>query len=207
MSFTFTPDKGWKKFEMAINPARVNAAMITAIYKATAVNAAIVAKEMRKFIKKNEYSANATLTQNLKGSSKALFDTGLLYQSIQPKMLDKFSAFIGILRQTKTADGKGLANIAEKLHDGFEIRVTPKMRGLFAAIANAQKGKLSPDKLTGRAAFLYRKLKRPVKALKPGTEKMIVPARPFVERVFFDSAIMARVKMNWARAAQAALKV
>lgn len=211
MTFSFTMDRGWIEFDRAVDPAKLNKRMILRIGRATLSNALYMRKQVRRGISDEDYEGNAELTMSIKGEDKPLAGVnrggGGLFGSISHEQIDAFTAFIGIKRGIKTKSGAEMADLAELLHEGFDIDVTDEMRGLFQAVAQAQAGEIKPGDLRGRAAFIYRKAKgRPIYPLEETTSFLFVPPRPFIERPFSNPAILAKIMDTWRRAAQEALK-
>jgi len=107
-----------------------------------------------------DLAANHPFTVALKGSSKPLIDKGDLIGNvtISPKL---WVTFVGILRGTQKKGSSGkkvdLVNIAYMQENGYQIKVTDKMRGFLAFHG------------------LY---------LKETTTHLIVPPRPFIKPVF-----------------------
>jgi hypothetical protein len=165
---------GWKKLKTIFSPADFGAVLVPNLRKATAYNAQLVRKEIRQRIVDMKYSPNAKLTIMLKGSSKPLVGMdSALFNGVTTTVVNEKTAFVGVLRQARHGNQTGLANLAEMLHDGMTIQVTPKMRHLFLLLFEASQGRLDPSKLTGRAAELWEQLKG------KGT---IYPIRPSTRR-------------------------
>lgn len=109
------------------------------------------------------------------GGTKALINRGDLRNSIKVKQTGegRWSAkyFIGVLKNTKSKDGKSLFNIAavhEKGSKTFVIKVTKAMRGFLARIFKEHLGGVS----SGGGGF------------SKGIIVSRIPARPFIRPVF-----------------------
>lgn len=199
--FVLTPVNGWDRLRSMLDPKLFDERMKRNLKKATQLNALIIVKEIRKRIQGGGYSANAALTTLLKGSSKPLIGPGdnELFKAITHQMVNESTAFIGVLRSARSESGKPMVDVAGAVHEGVEIVVTDAMRGLFLVLAKVTTGDMSPDKLTGRAAILYKQLsgRGPVKPLKASTTAIRIPPRPFIRSVFEDPTIKKKIKANW----------
>lgn len=87
---------------------------------------------------------NSPLTVLAKGSSRPLVDRGDLRRSINWRTETKVGTLwggVGVLRTRKTRDGRSLVNVAIPLHEGFTVRVTPKVRAAVFAEMRKRRGK------------------------------------------------------------------
>lgn len=87
---------------------------------------------------------NSPLTILIKGSSRPLVDKSDLRSSINFRTHDQSGMVfggVGVLRTRTTKDGKKLFSIATALHEGFTIRVTPKVRAAVFAEMRKRRGK------------------------------------------------------------------
>lgn len=197
----FKLDKGWARWEKAVDPVAMKKAMDNHVPRATALNAHIAQKYVRDAIKSGMYAPNAALTMAIKGSSKPLVDQGSgLFQAVNVEQIDDYNYFIGVLRGDKSY------NIAMAVHEGVKIGVSDKMRGLFYVLWRASQGTLPPSELTGRAAELWRRMPGGWKPLKASTSVIIIPARPFMAKAFADPGLHAMVQRNWHQALEASFK-
>lgn len=120
--------------------------------------------EIRKGIKAGAPGGNAlepltAFTIHRKGSSKPLIDNSDLLDSITYEVdKQQLAVFIGVLRSAQNRDGESLVDLALVHEEGAVIPVTPKMRGYFMW------------------AFGIR--------LKPSTQFITIPARPFLRPSF-----------------------
>lgn len=167
--------------------------------RATEQNGLEALGAMRRLIRKGgTFAENATLTREIKGSAKPLVDNATsLFQALTSKVTSDTSVFIGMLKRDEFFD------IAEALHDGRVIPVTPKMRQMFQALHWASIGNLDPAELTGRAAELWKRKQTGWFPLKPSTTAIVLPPRPFVDAVFDGtslSGLKVKVRRNWERA-------
>jgi hypothetical protein len=107
---------------------------------------------------------------------KALIRTGTMRRSIVVSQRGG-TVFVGILRGTKTRDGKDLVNIARVHEEGriVVIRVTEKMRRYFYAMM--RKGGLSTTSRGGKRRKTGGGLARGVLVIK-------IPARPVFQPVY-----------------------
>lgn len=87
---------------------------------------------------------NSPLTILSKGSSRPLVDRGDLRESINTRTevtRTEVRGGVGVLRSSVNADGKKLWNVAAALHEGFVVRVTPKVRAALFAEMRKRRGK------------------------------------------------------------------
>lgn len=190
----------WNKLRMLLHPGKFSARLKKEVKKATAWNAAYVAKAARKQISKGMSPANAALTQLIKGQNKPLIDSSAMWDSIWFQLLSWQTAFVGVLR---TSDS---FNVAEIVHDGSAVKVTQRMRAMFRWLYWASTGKVQPNQLTGAAAELWQRNPAAIwRPLRASTEAIIIPARPFMANAFDDGDVAAVVISNWHNAVDRAL--
>lgn len=87
---------------------------------------------------------NAPLTILIKGSSRPLVDRGDLRLSIEPAVEREgrnVLGAVGVLRSRRAKRGRKMFNVATALHEGFVIRVTPKVRAAVFAELRRRQGK------------------------------------------------------------------
>jgi len=193
----------WRGLRFLLSVSRLDAALQAQILKATTVNAMILRREIRENIRSGKWAAgrakNAPLTAWIKGSTKPLVDTGQLFQAITSKVVSYGRAEVGVARTARAA------NTAATVHEGAVVRVTPRMRAMFRALADVSRGKRDPSSLRGRAAALYARRKKGWKPLKDSTTHIRIPARPFIREVVESPAVQRRVYENWLAAASGAV--
>jgi hypothetical protein len=196
--FTFKKDKNWKKFEKMLQPEQMKN-IDEHLRRANRLSGKVIEAKIRDKIKEGKFEANKPLTVFIKGDNKPLVgvETGAhLFGSITSKEIDPKTVFIGVLRTNN------FYNIALKLHEGVEIKVTDKMRGLFFVLWKASEGELDRSQLSQRAQdlFDYTKGRKGWKPLKPGTTKIIIPPRPFIDVTIEDDEVREIVRRNWVTA-------
>lgn len=194
-------DRGWKKWEKAISPRRMEAAIRNNMRTATKLNGKLAERTIRQVIRAGKTDRNADLTIMIKSSSKPLVDQGTgLFQAITSHVIDDQTVFAGVLR----TDGD--FNIAMALHKGVTINVSPAMRGMFFFLWQASIGAIPESKLEGRAAQLWERSKGGWLPLKPSTSKIVIPGRPFMREAFANTRIRSLAKRNWQQALQKAMR-
>lgn len=218
--------KGWANLKAALAPNAFSKRLKEEVRKATAQNAMIVAKEMRNTIKGRVDPPNAELTLAIKGSDKPLVDKGALWKAITWTVEKWHLGFAGLIRSRRGADAD-LINVGAALHDGATMRVTPAMRGLFLALANASRSG-DGSKLTGRAADLWARTKDSKgpagrdaktgrftrgavnmgfwKPLAPDTTVITIKPRPWIELTLATPGLREKLKKNWEDAVQRVLR-
>lgn len=206
--FQFEID-GFDRLAAVLRPELMEKLMKRHIGRATGQNAAYLAKMMRMTIRNkgtglsgasinlaapgataNLIADNKLLTINIKGSSKPLVDSGDLFQSITYEKIDTYTAFAGVLRSS------GGFSVAQIVHDGAKLPVTPQMRGMFILLSRATAGTFDPARFTGRAAALWARSQLWF-PLKPSTTTIQVAGRPFVKLTMGDPKIQAKMRENW----------
>lgn len=202
---------GFDKLLVGLKSGNLRRNMRKHVGRATGINAHIMQAHMRKVIKSGTLAKNAALTMAVKRSSKPLVDFGDLWQAVTTYQKRWDLAFVGILRR------EAKYNIALFLHEGGNIPVTQKMRGLFFVLAQASATAQSREdrgrfmgatavSLSGRAEELFSRYKK-WRPLSVDTRVIKVPARPFAEIAFKEtpSSVTQQIRDNWARAIQRAL--
>lgn len=198
-SLSFRP-RGLKEFKEAFNAKRVERAVNRHLTRATALNGRVAVRHTRNVIRQGKFGIpkDAPLTIMIKRSRKPLVDHADLWASITTEMVDKKTAFVGVLRSAKAFD------VARIIHDGATFTVTPAMRGMFMALYKASIGELSPSKLEGRAAEIWASAGRKrFLPISPYTTMIVIPERPFMD-LAFDGVLKKLVIRNWEQALAAA---
>lgn len=196
-SFKF--DAGMKRLESILNPSKYRKRLNLNIGKAIQLNAKLVEKAMRNTIKKGVAPKQSALQSWIKGSSTPGIDNADLWKAITSTKVKPMVFFVGVLRTNESY------NIAEIVHHGATIEVTDAMRGMFFMMWLVDQGRMSPSRLTGRAAELYEQRKGEWKPLKKSTTRITIPARRFVTLTMANPTLKAKIKKNFAKAAQLTL--
>lgn len=185
--------KNVRNFLDILNPGKFEAELNRNMRRATALNGKIAERFVRMSISKGNFAPNAPLTIALKKSNKPLADKGDLFQAITSQIIDAYTVHVGIFQTSKVYD------TAVAVHDGVSIRVTPAMRGMFFLLYKASIGEFPASKLEGRAAELFSKF-QDWKPLKPSTQIIVIPPRPFLEGAMEDEGLRRAVQENWRQA-------
>lgn len=193
----------WKTLQQAFDPRMFDKRTQRYMLRATGINALFAVREIRQVIVRGGWGAggeNKALTVAIKGSTKPLVDRGhTLFQAVTQKIIDYYTAFVGILQTSAHY------NIAITLHDGTEIPVTDKMRGLFWLLWLVSIGSVDSSVLSGRAAELWGRMPGGWKPLDPGTRVIVIPSRPFMRRAFASKSLHDFCMRQWHAAIAAAL--
>jgi len=197
--------KGWKGFSKAIDPKHAGPILKKHVGRATARNGHAVRKLVRQYIKAGVPPENKPLTALFKkGSTHPITGTpgADLFNSIASVVHDWRTAYVGATR------AEGDANIAEIVHEGRVIKVTDKMRGMFWLLWLVSRGRVSPEKLTGRAAEIYQQTDgaKGIKPIAKATQAIVIPRRPYLQDVIEDPTTHQVLDTNWTRAVAATLK-
>jgi len=184
--------KGLKRWQKALNARGFDRSVRFHMRRATQLNGLLGSKVQRKVIQSGRgLKKNAALTAAIKGTNKPLTDYGDLFQSITHKVIDDFTVFTGLLRTDKSFD-VGLA-----LHEGYEVNVTKKMRGMFFILWQASIGKVPINKLDGRAKELFNRMNKGWLPLKQDTTLIVVPPRPWIKIAFNQPDMKRQAVKNW----------
>jgi hypothetical protein len=134
-------------------------------------------REIRDWIRQGKWPRNAALTLAVKGKKARFLDQpqGMIH-AITHKV-EKDHVNVGILRNAPKGNST-MFNVAAALIAGARIRVTPKMRAMFRALANASKGG-GGNNLRGRAAELFKRNKD-WKPLRASTQYIVIPGYDFI---------------------------
>ena len=182
---TITLPKAWE----TLSSPRRKALLERAVSRAYKRLGLILTARMRRKIRGGVPPANRPMTVALKGSSKPLADSGRLFKSITWRMEGsgiERTLRVGVI---KTSD-EG-ANVAEIVHNGATVVVTPKMAMLFSVVSSATMGR--PVSLYGRAEEMARRAKGPVYPMRVGTT-ITIPPRPFALMTLKDPKTPADVR-------------
>ena len=180
---------GWDKLRRALKPETFQARLERHVKVATQLNALVAEGAIKRAISGGLKPANAMVTRMLKGSTKALVDSGQLFGSITGVAEKWDRAIIGVLKSrrvkkkgaSKSSDVKQIAAI---LFYGATITVTPKMRRYFYARSQEDPVRYKPIKKT--------------------TTVIVIPPRPYLEAAL-DKAMIAQYRVNWDAAIAKAL--
>lgn len=190
--------RGISKIQQLLRPAPTSKTVQKHVARATGVNGLLVLKAIRRKIQSGGFTANAALTQAIKGSGKPVVDHGELFKSITMHRPKPMVAVIGILKTDS------IYNIAKAIHDGVQINVTPRMRGLFFLLWLASQGSISPGHLRGRARDLFDRYKG-WKPFDETTTTIRIPAREFIGDAFRNRGLVRKIKVNWKNAVRAGI--
>jgi hypothetical protein len=197
----------WKRYEHLLSHPKFRSKLKKTLPPRMEKSSLQMQKLIRAKIREGKFAKNAPLTIAIKKSSKPLADYGDLFAAVTYQMTpDGTESFVGILQTARTRDGRSLANIAEGLHEGMRIAVTPRMRRMFAYLAAASEGYIPASELTGRAAVLFERFKK-WKPLKETTTHIVIPGRPFIETAFSDSSFRGKFRIELENAVREALKM
>lgn len=197
----FAWTKGWQKMRALVSPGAFTANMEHELDRANRLIGARIVAEIRRDIDHVISPGNTGLTVFIKGSTKPLVDDGDLRGAVTWVRINSKVIEVGVLK------GDPNVNTAITVHEGVEIPVTAKMRGMFKLLQAASEGKLSPSKLEGRAKVLFERRQLGWVRLKPGTTHIRIPGRPFLRRTIENKAILDLiVKKLWQQAIERALK-
>jgi len=190
----------WRRLRALLNPGKFRRRLEREVGKATTKNVLLLRRAIREAIRSNIAPRKVALSKALaRGGSKSLVGrTAALWRSVTYLRLSWNRAFAGVLRRGKNERGDPLYNIALTLHEGASIKVTDRMRGLFAALFWARM-KGDPSILKSRRA---RELWRAApgfewRRLSPSTRMIRIAGRPFVKIALRDRGLRVQAENNW----------
>ena len=178
----------WQKFRMWVAAFEGNLSKASRAAVKKSVQFALA--EIDKGIRGGNYAALSSLTAQIRGmenyGNTPLLRTGGLIRAVTTEIVDDFTGIVGVKKNASTSrrgrDASGrfsseaMANIAELLHEGTTIKITPAMRRAFARKFG---GRLS---VSGGA----------------GKSTIRIPPRPFIGAVFDNPAFVKRVERFFA---------
>lgn len=202
-SITFQGD--WKAIQRMLTKDGFERRLEREVGIATATNARLAVSTIKLYIRRTSYAPNAPLTRALKHSSRPLVETGMLRNAITYRRMAWNRAFVGV--QRSGSYGGHNINLAWMLHEGYSIKVTPKMRGMFNVLSAVSRGLVPPSRLYGRAAALYNAAPGfQWRGLRPSTNHIRIPSRPFIRAPFNDGRMRRQIQKNWYDAVIRAVK-
>jgi len=205
-----TFDKGWLRYKRALNPSSYTATLKRHVGKATERNGLLAVREVRREIRRGVPPTNALLTRQLKGGGKPLVGTSGadLFNAVTSNLVAWHTVVVGVKRMTSHG---GHFNVAEIVHEGAEIKVTPAMRTMFRLLFWASEqynsGRPVTVHLEGRARELWMMSKRKrFYPLKDSTTTIVIPPRPFFRYAFRERSLHRAIERNWADAVNRAIR-
>lgn len=189
--------RGWDKFLRFLDPRRAKKALQRELRRKILEQLHYLRRDVISYIDSEKHGIpNSPLTVLIKGSSRPLVDRGDLRQSVSVGVEGRgrtVRGACGVLRTARGTGGKALVNVAAALHEGFVIRVTPKVRAAVFAELRKRTGKkvrmrgpggrFAGSKVTGGARF----------AGGTGAKVWRVRGRPFIGEPF--EAAKARIAL------------
>ena len=180
---------GFERLSKILHPTSWEKRLEKNVKVATRRNGLLAARKVKRDIssRKVQPSKLSQLTVSMKGSSKALVDTGELRKSIVSDLIAWHTVVVGVLKRRTLTDEQGNAydimDIAIAMHFGADIPVSDKMRRYFYWLANSPESSLQGK----------------IMPLSPGTTMIHVPGRPFMKGIF-DPEMRKQYKRNWQKA-------
>jgi hypothetical protein len=207
--------KGFAAFSQVLDP-KINQRLLQKhVGRATGRIAVLGKRRVREYIRAGVPTTGgaigvAELTSlTKKGEKRPIVGTeGLdLFNSVVGRSEGWATAIIGSYRFV------GDLNVSKLVHEGATIPVTQRMRNMFWLLWLVDQGKYDPNKLTGRAAELYRlagskrKGGQKFKRLAPSTTVIVIPPRPFLSRPLIEDANFRRETQEiWTEAVRATFR-
>lgn len=182
--------KNFDKLADRLDPKKFKTRLKKHVKQASKLNGLAAEGEIKRVINAGgTYKANSAITIAIKGSDRPLVDSANLSMSINSRVPRWDVAFVGVLRSRMVQDKQtgrsyDLLNVAFVVHEGAQIKVTPKMRNFFKMMAKQNPGKWFP--------------------LRKGTTVITIPPRRFLEAAFDSKPKEIYVK-NWIKAIEDAL--
>lgn len=198
-------DAAWEQFRRALDPARFRAAIRVGIKRGLKRAARYLAVQMRSAINRRIYTSNKALTIALKFHAKPLVGS----QFFDMDRTERFVEEIGWVLKSETEVHIGAVrgsvwkgkryNIAQVIHDGIKIKITPKMaqwlaraEELTTAMHGVGAGFAAASIVRAERKRYHRDIR--VAPYKAGTKGYIViPPRPWLVRIFSSGRHQAKV--------------
>lgn len=157
---------GMKKFLRAFAEKRISGILKNKEQLAMKRAVLYLRSEVLAYINEERHGIpNAPLTVLIKGSDRPLVDRGDLRLAINTAVEGKgrtVEGAVGVLRRRRAKRGRKMVNIATALHEGFVVRVTPKVRAaVFAELRKRQGKKARGKKSSGGGSSTWRVKGRP----------------------------------------------
>lgn len=209
MSFSLQLTGMWNKVDAMLDPRKWQKALDAELDRATRANAMYYVRIVRARIKSRKYQPPSHRTGVLKGdmNSTPLIDHGDLFKAITWHKVERGTYLGGVLRTAVANDGYSLFNLAQELHQGIAIKVTPKMWYMFNALHEYSTGQLPASELRGRAAVLARRMapNEEFPPLPTWAKYIRIPPRPFLKAPFEEPQMKARFIKNWREGVERAI--
>ena len=161
MPLTF---KGFGKFLRAFAEKRIAGILRDQERLAMQRTVVFLRAEVLSYIDEERHGVpNAPLTTLIKGSSRPLVDRGDLRNSITTEVVGRgreVHGAVGVLRRRRAKRGRRMTDVATALHEGFVVRVTPKVRAAVFAELRKRQGKKARGS-GGRGSSTWRVKGRP----------------------------------------------
>lgn len=140
----------WNSLLDFLDPTHLQARLRVELKRKMAQQVQLLRADVIRYIDQERHGIpNSPLTILVKGSSRPLVDRGDLRQSISASV-EVYGAnvrgAVGVMRSARGKGGKGLVSVAAALHEGFTIKVTPKVRAAVFAEMRKRRGKVGKGK-------------------------------------------------------------
>lgn len=181
MGFKLRFNRGWGKFISYFSERRRRDLLYRETQRKVKEQLVLLRRDIVQYVQDERHGVeNSPLTILTKGSSKPLVDRGDLRQGISEETAVKprgVDGAVGVLRSKRSSDGQKLWNVAAALHEGYTVRVTPKVRAAVFAEMRKRRGRRVEVPSSGAA----------------GASTWKVRGRPFIQVPFDDAE--ERIKM------------
>ena len=176
-------NKGWRNYHLysAAFQGKLKLASMSGTKKAVQ----FVLSKVDERIRSGRYKKLAPLTAMLRQmegfGTTPLIRRGGLVRALTTDVINAFEGHVGLLKTVKGKGGeKDFTNIGVLIHDGGRIKITEKMRRAFMRRLGRLATKSGVSLLSNR-----------------GSKKNVIriPRRAFMEEVFEDAAVAARVEL------------
>ena len=198
----------WNQYNTFLNTAIYSRHIEREIRLAMIKSCLFIIKAIKQEIRGRNFAENKPLTLALAKGTLPLLKSKNLWDAIEYKLNTAFQAEIGIIRNTQstggvTGDTRSMYKIAELMHTGYTIKVTPKMiTAILAALSNM---KTKSGRTTAKARSMIKQINTERKFKLPGKRSKIagnwrVRPRPYMERVMSSPDVYMEVRKNWKEA-------
>lgn len=183
---SFKMDSGWRRYNAATLPANFRREFARRRKQALdrAAKELVISVYSSDDAWRSRFERSAALSSQLRGGASR----GIIRRAIVTRNLSDTELFLGVPSTSQFYDE------AVTVHEGATIKVTDKMRSMFAVLAQVSRGEMQPSELEGRAAELYQLSTGPWYPLSESTQAIKIPARPFMKPIFESPAGRERAK-------------
>lgn len=195
-----------KLMDKFLNASRIQRTLEQEVRKAVIKNSLIVIREIGLTVREGKFVENRPLTLALSKGTKVLLKEKNMLDALSFKLKSSFESEVGYIKDSQTTGGVtgkagSMLKVVELIHEGYVIKVTPKMvAAIMAALREkkTKKGNLKKSSKAGLKAFEATR--------KGGTKTWRVPPRKFMEETFKKPELAKMINQGWREALERTFK-